>query len=90
MDEVARASDTHDGQLFSRVHSELVGGDSVWGVTTCREFNEDNIPMLEQRSRYNIQEMAPFIHMACLHRMLKADLANVLCCFFISDQGVRL
>ena len=77
------AWDTHGGQFFARVRSEYADGDSVWGVTTCREFDDVDILKLEQRGRYNNEEMAPFIDIACLHRMLVAHLAMVLCCYSI-------
>ena len=82
MAEVARAWGTHDGQIISRVHSEYVDGD-VWGLTTCREFADGDILTLEQRSRCDSEETAPFIDMTCLHRMLVAHIVMVLCCFSI-------
>ena len=74
MREVDRAWDSHNGRIFSPVRPIFVIGESAWGVTTCREFNDDDILMLEQRGSYTDEEIAPFIEIVCLRRMLKAHL----------------
>ena len=75
---VVRAWDTHDGGTFPRVHDEFVVGEPEWYRTTAREFRDDAILMLGQCARYNNEDMAHFVEIACLCRMLVTHLADVL------------
>ena len=55
-----------------------------WDVATCRGFTKDHILALEMRCKYNIEEMATFIDIARLCRMIVTHLAEVLCCYAIT------
>ena len=51
-----------------------------YGNITHRELNREDLDMFMGRRVVDDAVMAPFIDLACLHRILVAHLAMVLCC----------